>query len=150
MNKEFNLKSIPLETFEKTVLKVFEFTEKYFTDVIFLESQTPEEVFNFVKNLEYKPDPKNIEFISRPKFSIFENNLPRDCDDKTLIITSYAKLKNIPFKIAVIGKENQPHHIFPILKLNKEWVYFDATYESGKIGELIFKPKFFRIYEFFN
>lgn len=138
-----------LETYEKTVLKIFEFTKKYYTDVIFLESKTPEEVFEFVKNLKYVSDPKGIEFLSRPKFSIFEN-IPRDCDDKTLIITSYCELKGIPYKIGVTGKGKSPHHIFPIIKLNDVWTYFDATYKNGEIGKLIFKPKFFKIYKFFS
>ena len=150
MNNEFKITNNLLETYEKTVLKIFEFSKKYSSDVLFLESKTPDEVFEFVKNLKYKPDPKGIEFLSRPKFSVFENNLPRDCDDKTLIITCYCELKNIPYKIAVTGKNNSPHHIFPILKIFDNWVYFDATYESGKIGKLIFEPKFFKIYTFFN
>ena len=142
-----NLKIEELETYEKTIFKIFEFANKYYTDVIFLDCKTPKEVFEIVKNLDYKADPKGIEFLSRPLFSIFEKNLPRDCDDKTLIICCYAKLKGIPYKIAVTGRNKHPHHVFPILCLNNSWVIFDATYENSEIGKFIFPPVFFKIFD---
>ena len=106
MNKIFRTEE--LKTYKNTISKIFEFTNLYYTDVIFLDCKTPKEVFEIVKNLTYKPDPRGIEFLSRPLYSIFEKNLPRDCDDKTLIITCYAKLKGIPYKIAVTGKNKYP------------------------------------------
>lgn len=139
-----------LETYEKTVLKILEFTEKYSGDCLFLINYTPKELFNFVKDLEYKPDPVGIEFLSRPEFSIFKKNLPRDCDDKTLIVTCWAKLKNIPFKVCVSGRRNKPHHIYPILFIDNKWIIFDATYSNGEIGKKFFKENFCKIYEKIN
>lgn len=136
----------PLETFEKTVLKIFEFAKKYQTDCLFLESKTPIEVFDFIKNLEYKPDPVGIEFLSRPDFSIFRNDLPRDCDDKTLIACCYFELKNYPYKIIVSGKNKDPHHVYPIVFLDNNWVVFDATYPSNKFNQVPYKEKFKKIY----
>jgi len=140
------LEKSKLNSYRETVQKIFEFSEKYYNDVKFLELKTPIEVFEIVKNLDYKPDPKGIEFLSRPLYSIFKNDLPRDCDDKTLIISSYATLKNIPFKIAVSGKTNFPHHVFPILQIDKNWIPFDATYDYSQYGKFLFSPKFLKIF----
>lgn len=142
MKKKIN----PLETFEKTVLKIFEFAKKYQTDCLFLESKTPIEVFNFIKNLEYKPDPVGIEFLSRPDFSIFRNDLPRDCDDKTLIACCYFELKNYPYKIIVSGRSNKPHHVYPIVFINNSWIYFDATYSSNEFNKPPYKEVYKKIY----
>lgn len=139
-----------LETYEKTVLKIFEYAKKFQKDCLFLESKSIKELFDFVKNLEYKKDPDGIEFISRPEFSIFRNDLPRDCDDKTLIIACYCELKNIPYKIAVSGKNNSPHHIFPLIYIEKNWIPFDATYSTNKLGEYPNNIKFFKVYSFFT
>lgn len=142
-----NLKTENLITYEKTIKRIFEFSNKYYTDVIFLDCKTPMEVFEIVKNMTYKPDPKGIEFLSRPLYSIFKTNLPRDCDDKTLIICCYAKLKGIPYKIAVTGKNKSPHHVFPILCINNSWVIFDATYDYSEYGKFLFHPVFLKIFE---
>lgn len=141
------LKKEELETYEKTIQKIFEFTNLYYEDVLFLQNKKPEEVFEIVKNLSYRADPKGIEFLSRPKFSLFSNSLPRDCDDKTLIVCCYAKLKGYPYKIAVTGKEREPHHVFPILLINNSWVIFDATYQNAIYGKFLFPPVFFKIFE---
>jgi hypothetical protein len=135
-----------LDTYEKTVMKVFEFAKKYQTDCLFLESKTPLEVFDFIKNLEYKEDPKGIEFLSRPAFSIFRTDLPRDCDDKTLIAACYFELKNYPYKIVVSGKNTNPHHIYPIVFLNNSWKVFDATYNTNNFNELPYKESFRKVY----
>lgn len=141
------LKKEKLESYEKTIQRIFQFTNLYYEDVLFLQNKKPKEVFEIVKNLSYRADPRGIEFLSRPKFSLFSDFLPRDCDDKTLIITSYAKLKRFPYKIAVTGKNREPHHVFPILLINNSWVIFDATYQNAVYGKFLFNPVFFKIFE---
>lgn len=136
----------PLDTYEKTVLKIFEFAKKYQSDCLFLESKTPFEVFEFIKNLEYKKDPEGIEFLSRPKFSIFRDDLPRDCDDKTLIAACYFELKNISYKIIVSGRNSNPHHVYPIAFINNEWIVFDATYPTNKYNQILYPETFRKIY----
>lgn len=147
MNK-INFKNNLLETYEKTVLKVIEFGTKYSSDCLFLINKTPMEVFEFIKNLPYKPDPKNIEFLSRPEFSIWRKDLPRDCDDKTLIAVCYFELKNIPYRIVISGKDIKPHHIYSefLDSFKNTWIPFDATYSKNVFGKIPYVEKFRKIF----
>lgn len=143
-----NFKNQLLETYEKTVLKVMEFSQKYSSDVLFLINKTPQEVFEIIKNLKYKPDPQGIEFLSRPEFSIWRKDLPRDCDDKTLIAVSYFELKNIPYRIIISGKDIKPHHIYAefLDSLKNTWIPFDATYQKNIFGKTPYVEKFRKIF----
>lgn len=145
---DIKFKNNLLETYEKTVLKVIEFGLKYSSDCLFLINKTPIEVFNFIKNLPYKPDPKNIEFLSRPEFSIWRKDLPRDCDDKTLIGVCYFELKNIPYRIVISGKDIKPHHIYLeyLDEFKNTWVPFDATYSKNIFGKIPYSEKFRKIF----
>lgn len=145
---DIKFKNNLLETYEKTVLKVIEFGSKYSSDCLFLINKTPIEVFDFIKNLPYKPDPKNIEFLSRPEFSIWRKDLPRDCDDKTLIGVCYFELKNIPYRIVISGKDVKPHHIYLeyLDEFKNTWVPFDATYPKNIFGKVPYAEKFRKIF----
>jgi hypothetical protein len=147
MNKPI-LKNNLLETYEKTVLKVIEFGKKYSSDCLFLINKTPAEVFDFIKNLDYKPDPINIEFLSRPEFSIWRKDLPRDCDDKTLMAVCYFELKNIPYRIIISGKTFKPHHIYAefLDQLKNTWIPFDATYKKNQFGKYAYVEQFRKIF----
>jgi hypothetical protein len=148
MDKEIKFKSNLLETYEKTVLKVIEFSQKYSSDCLFLINKTPLEVFEFIKNLPYKADPKGIEFVSRPEYSIWRKDLPRDCDDKTLIAICYFELKNIPYRIIISGRDIKPHHIYSefLDNLKNTWIPFDATYQKNIYGKVPYVEKFRKIF----
>jgi len=148
MNLEkINVTNNLLETYEKTVLKIIEFSEKYMSDCNFLINKTPEQVFEIIKNLKYKPDPQGIEFLSRPELSIWRKDLPRDCDDKTLIAICYFQLKNIPYRIVISGRSTKPHHIYPeIQDFKNNWIPFDATYSKNIFGKYPYKEVFRKLF----
>jgi len=52
-----------------------------------------------------------------------------DCKDMTLIIATLAKIQGYPVKIRVIS--NHTNHIFPLVKVDGEWIAFDAVPHSG-------------------
>lgn len=136
-----------LETFDKTVLKIIEFAKKYKNDLRKFKNKSFFEFYNIVKNLPYIADPKNIETLSRPKYTLNKYYEPRDCDDKTLLICGFCELKNIPYKIHVTGRKNKFHHVFPVVKINNEWKISDATYPNrGNFDENLFYPKLKKIY----
>jgi len=131
-----------LETFDKTVLKIIEFAKKYKNDLDKFKNYPFYDFYLFVKNLPYKADPKKIETLSRPIYTLNPNYSPRDCDDKTILICAFCELKNIPYKILVTGKKNRFHHVFPEVFLNGIWRIADATYpDRGGYGINIFDPK---------
>ena len=52
-----------------------------------------------------------------------------DCKDMTLIIATLAKIQGYPVKIRVIS--NSTNHIFPLVKVDGEWIAFDAVPHPG-------------------
>lgn len=121
--------------YKNTVKKILEFSKKYKYDLFDFQNYNLKDFFYFVSSLEYKPDLKNHEFISRPLY-LLDNNIPfRDCDDKTLLICTYLELKKLP-KIILISGKNKPEHIFPATKINQKHIYLDATYPNSKFNHV--------------
>lgn len=142
------IKTVRLETFDKTILKIIEFAKKYKNDLLQYRNKSFKEFYDIVKSLPYIPDPKNIETLSRPIYTMNPNHSPRDCDDKTLAICSFCELKNIPYKIIVTGKKNRFHHVFPVVNLSgSSFIIADATYPNkGNFGEFLFYPNLKKTY----
>ena len=135
-----------LESYKQTVQKIFYLIQKYYEDLNRKSNYSIKEIYDFVRNLEYVPDPKNEETISRAKYTMKSNwGGARDCDDKTVILGSYAYSKSIPFRLIVSGQKNTPHHVYPEFYILNVWVPMDATYKYCKIGKKLFKEKLLKI-----
>ena len=95
-----------------------------------LSSMNMFEFFNYVKNIPYRKDIKAIEVVSRPSKIIQNKNDGMDCKKKSILISSYLKNRNIPFRLIASSKrrDKRIHHVFPQMKINDEWVNMDATY----------------------
>ena len=95
--------------------------------------------YDFVRTIPYRMDNSPIEVISRPRHIIKLKNKGMDCKKKAILIGSYLKKNNIPFRF--IASSNKPHkrihHIFPQVQLFGEWRNMDATYQNY----LMFEPK---------
>jgi hypothetical protein len=90
--------------------------------------------FNYVKNIPYRQDRNPLEIVVRPYYILKHQNLGMDCKKKAILIGSYCKLNNIPFRFIGSSKrsDKKVHHIFPQILLNGEWKNFDATYDYYK------------------
>lgn len=104
-----------------------------------LNNLTMKEFFDFVRKIPYRMDNSPIEVISRPAHIIKLRGSGMDCKKKAVLIGSYLKCNNIPYRfIASSNKPNKKiHHIFPQVLLGGEWKNLDATYEYY----LMFEPK---------
>ena len=141
------------ESYETTVKELFRMAREYKNDVLEFPEMRGDifEAYNYVRSLEYRADPKGIEFLTRPSQTLWTGwNGPRDCDDKTLALGAYAEQNKIPWRAIVCGaSENpaeNPHHIYPEFKLNGMWVAMDATYSDDrcKLGGLLYEKEIFR------
>ena len=94
--------------------------------------------YNYVKNLEFRPDPQGHESISRPSLSMLPNWPWRDCDDKSILIGSFCFENGIPFKFQASSKrpDKKLHHVFVIAKIDGRECVLDATYPRNKLGAL--------------
>jgi transglutaminase-like putative cysteine protease len=59
-----------------------------------------------------------------------------DCDDKAIVLASYAKLHGIPYRFIAVRKADMPvlHHVYTELFLNDKWVWADCTYAVNNLG----------------
>jgi hypothetical protein len=93
--------------------------------------------FDVVRLIPYRKDTKPIEIISRPHHILKYRGLGMDCKKKSILMASFFKLRNIPFRF--IGSSRRPdkkiHHIFTQAKVNPDgtrsnkFVNYDSTYK---------------------
>lgn len=128
---------------QDTAAEMVRLVRTYHKDLGALANLPLPEFFNLVKNLPYRPDPKNIESIARPRLTLRPAWPWRDCDDKAILLASWAYSNFVPFRfIATAAKKNIPlHHIFIELQGDKN-IFLDGTYSKNIFGET---PKFFKI-----
>ncbi len=135
----------PLISYRKTVETIFRLAASYPEDIS--EFENIYQLYNFVRNLKYKPDPPGKEFVSRFEFTKIPNYPIRDCDDKTIPIISYAIANNIPNRIIVCGVGTTPHHVYPEIFVFGLWTPADATFtEQCKFGEYLYEENFRKIF----
>lgn len=94
--------------------------------------------FDFVKNIPYRKDIKAIEVVGRPEKIIQSRKSGMDCKKKSILISSYLKQRNIPFRLIASSKreDKRIHHVFPQMCVNGVWYNMDATYNHYKPMEL--------------
>jgi len=96
------------------------------------------EYFDFVKNIPYRKEIKAIEVVGRPEKIIQSRKSGMDCKKKSILISSYLKKRNIPFRLIASSKreDKRIHHVFPQMCINGKWYNMDATYNHYNPLEL--------------
>jgi len=126
------------------------FVRDYYTDMAPYASQTIYEFFDTMKNLPYQPDPKNIELLKRPYYTMQRLGPGGDCDDKSIAVASYATLNSIPYRFLGVGKKVPGKkyrvfdrilltHVYTELYIGGKWVTFDTTYQFNVLGQAMNK-----------
>ncbi len=111
--------------------------EKYHMDMAPYASLSYLEIFDLVKSLPFRPDPKGVELLKRPYYTIKRIGAGGDCDDKTIVVCSWAEIVGIPWRIMGVGNRTDPSifskiklsHVRPELYIGGRWISFDCTYE---------------------
>lgn len=142
--------TVPLESYKQTVAKIFEFADKYASDLDEFKNDSIFKFYNFARALPYHADPKGEETVIRPKYTkLIDWKGARDCDDKTLLILAFCNLQKIPGRSVVCGQTRfKPHHIYPEVSLNGKWMSADATYyDRCMFGKNLYEEKFRKVFE---
>lgn len=97
------------------------------------------ELFELVKNLPYAQDTAPIEVVSRPSILMQNTSKGLDCKKKAILIASYLKYHDIPYRLIASSKlkNGHIHHVFPQMNIGGTWCNMDATYDNMKP----FEPK---------
>lgn len=124
------LSGVKLTSVEQTGRKMISIVKRFAHDIGCLSYLPLLDYFYYVASIPYQKDPIAIEFIQRPKYSL--NSSPFcDCDDKTILMASWAYLNHIPCRIVAVGKQRLSH-VFSEFFLEGEWIPLDATYPHSE------------------
>lgn len=135
----------PLTSYKFTVSEIIRLAREYTKDVSSYDNFF--KLYNYVRNLPYKADPRDKETVSRFLFTENPDFPIRDCDDKTVPLVSYAILKNIPTRVIVCGEGETPHHVYPEIYFGGLWLPADATYsDKCSFGTYLYNENFRKIF----
>lgn len=86
--------------------------------------------YRHVCNLPYIPDPDNVETVSRPLYTLGGYDVPRDCDDKAVLLASwcYGHGEPVRFVATSTRPDKKLHHVFAQMK---NGLYMDGTYPKN-------------------
>jgi len=136
----------PLKDARQTGRLMHKMVNKYCLDMSPYASMSLNEVFDFVKKIPFQPDPAMIELLKRPYYTIQGIGEGGDCDDKAIVMASWAKLNSIPYRFIGVGcrkpgqKKNAKillSHVFTQFYILGEWLNVDATYSYNKLGSVL-------------
>lgn len=125
-----NLKVYDLKSVFQTGQEMAGLVKNFNEDVKYFDDWDFENFYLFCCLLPYKPDPKGIELLQRPKFALNKNALYRDCDDKHILLGAWMYRHGLPF--CFVAQSQKPdkilHHVCIMDSENKN---IDCTYEQN-------------------
>lgn len=110
------------------------------------------EIFDFLKNIPFRPDPVYEETLQRPLYTITGHGPGGDCDDKAIALASWAWCQGgrpytiqgddifspgqYDFRFIAAKRKNRKtlHHVYTELYINNRWVPVDPTYFFNILG----------------
>lgn len=157
----------PLKGYTQTVEKIKRNILHYWTDMLLFPElllMNPEQYFLFIQKIPYVSDPKETEFVTRPKI-LLETVLHGvkhffDCDDRAGLSGAYFEARNRIYgennkiEIVVCGQPeavkpmlfagkvklvNVPHHVY----IEYSGIPFDPTYPENRFQKRLF-PEAYR------
>ncbi len=159
---EINIESLDLD---KTIKIIFDFINQYYNDLFLflkdnnkklyqflLENQNKQNLkaficfYKWIRDMPYKKDEKGIETITRQILTL-KGKGKRDCDEKTILIGSIAKIMGFPYRVVISGRNDKPHHIYLEIYYLDRWIPADPTYpDKNKFAKRLFKESYRKVY----
>ncbi len=108
------------------------------SDVVPYLTLSPLQFYERVRDIPYRGDPDQLEFLQRPAITLSGKGAGGDCDDKAIALASYYSMNRVPFRfVAGSRKVNGPlHHVWVQVYIEGRWVDLDATYAWNEMGVL--------------
>lgn len=121
---------------DQTAAEMVRIAKAYHTDLGDKARWNLPRFYCFVRGLEFRPDPPNVEHLARPAFTMRQEWPFRDCDDKSILIGSWCFANGIPFRFCASSSREDKvlHHVYVIAKIKGREVVIDATYPHNQLG----------------
>ncbi len=119
---------------------------EFYTDMAPYASLSLTEIYDKIKGIPFEYDPKGVELVKRPYYTMNQIGPGGDCDDKAVALASWAVLNSIPSRFIGIGyKKNDSKkillsHVYTQLYIVGEWLNIDSTYNFNTLGYVKGKP----------
>lgn len=123
---------VPLTSLYQTGAKMLYLVKRYWEDLGEMVDWDFESYYRFIADLPYIADPKNVEAVQRPKYSLAPDAYFRDCDDKAILIGCWCYANRVPFRFIACSyeKKDAPHHAIIEVESDEGPTYVDATYPN--------------------
>lgn len=111
--------------------------EKYYMDMAPYASWSHFRVFDKIKSLPYRTDPRLVETIMRPLYTMRSQGCGGDCDCKAVALASWARLHRMPYRFVAIKRPGRKtlHHVAVELYIGDKWIFADPTYAFNVFGQ---------------
>lgn len=131
------ISKMPLESVYTTGEQMKRLSITYFHDLDAFKKFSLPQFFDYVKNLPYIPDPPDMEHISRPAAALSKSAKYRDCDEKSILISSFLLLQQMGRAWRYIAtsthKSLKLHHVLVQWDIGGQVLNIDATYPKNKL-----------------
>jgi transglutaminase-like putative cysteine protease len=121
----------------KTGRLMHQMVRTYYQDMMPYCHLSPQEIFDLVKALPYRDDPEDVEALMRPAYTMAGQGYGGDCDDRAIVIASYAVCAGIPYRFVAVRRADMPdfHHVYTELFIGSKWTILDVTYSFNIYGQ---------------
>lgn len=141
-----------LENAHQTGRAMYRMVDKYYIDMAPYADLSMFEAFDLIKSLPFQPDPKGVELIKRPFYTMNKMGPGGDCDDKSIAAGAWAKISGIPYRFIAVGRYNPEiktpflmqlmglrkillSHVYLEVYILGKWILFDPTYSFNVLGQ---------------
>lgn len=121
---------------EQTGRLMHKMVETYYMDMLPYSHLTLDEIFDIIKYIPFREDPRESETLMRPRHTMQMRGYGGDCDDKCIALASWAKMVGIPYRFVAVRRADRKklHHVMCELYINGVWVHADPTYNFNTLG----------------
>jgi hypothetical protein len=125
----------PLTSIMTTGMTMGRLSTQYAYDAVDLCTMSLQELHDLIRSWDYVADPRGLEWVQRPLYTILGSGPCRDCDDRAIVVGAYAELNGLPFRFVAVGnRPGRPHHVFCEVLVGEDWIVVDATYPHDRLN----------------
>lgn len=124
---------------QTTLGEMHRLANQYAMDVAPYAGMPLRDFFDLVAKIPYHVDTwkgEPAEVVKRPSYTLRQLGAGGDCDDKAIVMASWAVLNHLPYRFIAAGRilDGPLHHVFTEIFYGGKWVPVDSTYPRNVFG----------------